>query len=225
METSMRIIGVSGFAGAGKDTLAYALEEGFQFCKMALADPIKEACASWFDWDRQTLWGASHLRNKPDPRYGDLTPRRALQFVGTEIGRNLYPNVWVDCVMRRAEKALREHGYNLLEDEEDGPPRYYERGAVGVVISDVRFRNEIDAIQKAGGWVVRIKREGAGLAGSGALHPSEAEQAKISDDDFDFVVENDGTVEDLGLVAEAIAREFWALHYPGLDFPFVGAGK
>jgi hypothetical protein len=59
---------------------------------------------------------------------------------------------------------------------DDAPTGRYK----GVVISDVRFKNEVDAIFKAGGSVWRIERPGAGLQGVAAKHVSETEQTLIS---------------------------------------------
>jgi hypothetical protein len=58
-----------------------------------------------------------------------------------------------------------------------------------VVISDVRFKNEIDAIKGAGGKVIRMLR-GKGLEGAAGQHGSETEQASIPLDYFDLLVDN-----------------------------------
>jgi len=65
----MRLIGVSGLAGSGKDAVASILVSERQFCRVALADPLKRACADWFGWSHEQLWGPSHLRNTPDTSY------------------------------------------------------------------------------------------------------------------------------------------------------------
>lgn len=67
----------------------------------------------------------------------------------------------------------------------------------GVVISDVRYRNEFDAIKNNEGTLIRIKRPGAGLKGKSAVHSSEKEQLTIQDEEFDFIIDNSGTLSDL----------------------------
>jgi hypothetical protein len=72
----------------------------------------------------------------------------------------------------------------------------------GVVIPDVRFKNEIDGLRAHGAKLIRIVRSSAGLAGAAGQHTSETEQASIPDDAFDTVIQNDGTLAELG---EAVA--------------------
>ncbi len=177
------ILGIVGKAGSGKDTLAAMIPGAVRF---SFADPLKEFCASVFGWDRDTLWGASELRNKPDPRYvradGELlTPRYALQTLGTEWGRGCCPDIWALAGVRRA----------------------LELGGCGVsVFPDCRFQNEASAIRAVGGKIWRIVRPGAGLSGDAAIHCSEVEQESIT---ADFTLENDGTLEDLrALVLRAL---------------------
>jgi hypothetical protein len=104
-----------------------------------------------------------------------LTPRHALQTLGTNWGRKLYQNVWVDLGIRRAKEA----------------------GGL-IVFSDCRFLNEARAIREAGGQVWRVVRPGAGLSGAAGLHPSEMEQESPSMDQLvTTVIVNSGSLEDL----------------------------
>lgn len=100
-----------------------------------------------------------------------LTPRFALQRLGTEWGRGCCKSTWVDYAIRRA-KNLECNGYHV------------------VLITDVRFVNEARAISATGGYVVRVHREGRGPG----PHASEREQSLIQ---ADLVVDNDGTLEQL----------------------------
>src|SRR6202044_3217734 len=118
-ERKNMIIGISGYAGTGKDTVADFLVRDFNFVRVALADPIKRIAKELFDFSDETLWGSSEKRNELDKRYVQwtafvphmlseeilkefpdgkvpqyLTARRVCQFLGTEVGRELYPNVW-----------------------------------------------------------------------------------------------------------------------------------
>ena len=138
-----------------------------------------------------------------------LTPRYALQQLGSEWGRDCYQNVWVDYALRTAQQLLGPEGHkfvytakNGLFDQSTARFRVTVIGqepwkAKGVVISDVRFRNEIEAIQKAGGKVVRIVRKDAGLKGAASTHASETEQQSIPDSAFDFNLINGGKSLDL----------------------------
>ncbi len=149
------IIGLSGRAGVGKDTVGNFLVKNHSFEKVSLADPMKDFVRKMFGWNDEHLHGA--LKETVDPRY-NCSPRHALQTLGTQWGRVCYENVWVDYAMKEARKRLA----------------YFKSD--GVVICDVRFRNELDAIQAAGGKVWRIVREDARrLIGASAGHASETE--------------------------------------------------
>jgi hypothetical protein len=242
----MNVVGLCGVAGSGKDTVADFLVKNHGFVKVAFADPLKRICKDVFNFTDEQLWGPSAMRNAADERYPRahsiyeegmacgccnvsyeeadnkacfLTPRLALQLLGSEWGRDCYQNVWVDYALRVADNLLHKSGilrsvhysYNAkgglaVTNVPVGPkPK-------GVVISDVRFRNEVDAVSAAGGKVVRIVRKNSGLVGASAKHQSETEQNAIPDSLFDYHLLNHsesldvleaavgGLVETLGLV-------------------------
>ncbi len=145
-----RLIAIAGRAGSGKNTAAQLLGAA----EISFAEPLKRFCQEVFAFSDAQMFGPSEERNRPDPRYGGLTPRYALQTLGTEWGRHCYPNVWAELGVRRALASP----------------------APLVVITDCRFVNEALAVRRAGGEVWRIVRPGVGLAGAAGLHPSEAEQ-------------------------------------------------
>jgi hypothetical protein len=127
-----------------------------------------------------------------------LTPRYALQTLGTEWGRDCYQDIWVDYAMRVAKRLL-ENGYTRYTAEQG----IYTKPAsmqlpvrrAGVVITDVRFKNEILALKERGGKIIRIKRPG--YEKPKWNHPSETEQMDIPDKAFDYIFHNDGTLEDI----------------------------
>jgi hypothetical protein len=134
-----------------------------------------------------------------------LTPRHALQQLGTEWGRHNYPNTWVDYALRIAAKLQAGGCYydvktGLHTVSEVDYDRRTGTGGVqarkDVAISDVRFKNEVDAIHAAGGTVVRLQRETT-LKGVAAQHRSEQEQLGFTDDMFDFVIDNTGSLDAL----------------------------
>jgi len=140
------IVGLVGFIGAGKGTVADLLVERHDFFKESFANSVKDSCAAVFGWDRAMLEGdtpeSRAWREQPDEwwskKFGrEFSPRLALQLMGTEAGRDVFhPDLWVHTVMRRCEQA---------------PWNNY-------VIADVRFPNEINAIVHSGGKVIRVRR-------------------------------------------------------------------
>jgi hypothetical protein len=173
-----RLIALSGRAGSGKDTVASMIPGAV---RMSFAEPLKRFCMEVFGWTEAQVFGPSELRNVPDPRYvrhtGELlTPRHALQTLGTEWGRGCSEDVWAQLGVRRALASPADV----------------------VVITDCRFVNEARAVRSVGGEVWRVVRPGAGLVGAAGLHASEAEQE--SPEFLALVtrtIENGGTLSDL----------------------------
>jgi len=195
------IIGFVGFIGSGKDTAADYLVNFHGFRRDSFANTLKDAVAAVFGWDRVLLEGrtkeAREWREQVDPWWAqrlnmpDLTPRWVLQYWGTEVCRKgFHDDIWIASL----ENKLRTSKDNI-------------------VISDVRFPNEIKAIHNAGGKVVRIKRgpepDWYDLAVQENLHGSEpakwelikrkvhASESAWVGSDIDIIVNNDSTIDDL----------------------------
>lgn len=140
-----------------------------------------------------------HLPNPPEDVY--LTARYALQTLGTEWGRDCYHNTWIDygietaqAIMDGAGSYSAKKGFIPLMSGAEEPPQ-----VGGVVFSDIRFKNELNLIKAAGGFIIRLYRKEAEgkLTGGIAGHASEAEQNDVEDDFFDAVIYNDGPKDDL----------------------------
>lgn len=139
------IIGFVGFIGSGKDTAADYLVNFHGFRRDSFANTLKDAVAAVFGWDRTLLEGrtaeARAWREQRDEWWSDrlgkdITPRWVLQYWGTEVCRQgFHDDIWIASL----ENKIRKTKDNI-------------------VISDVRFPNEIKAIHNAGGLVVRVKR-------------------------------------------------------------------
>lgn len=139
-----KLIGIVGHAGVGKDTAARYLNSKYDFTQIAFADPLKRACAAAFNISYLNFHDP-RLKEEVDPYWG-VSPRQVAQFVGTEMFREtvekLIPGIGSDFWVRRAEQEIQ------LNDLDK------------VVISDVRFQNEVDWILKSGGSILEIKRFG-----------------------------------------------------------------
>lgn len=236
---SARIWGISGQARSGKDTIAARLVQAHGFTRVGWADPMKRFVQDLFAFSDEQVWEGSK-KEDPDPRYlrrvrregtdpaltvevpEYLTPRYALQTIGTDWGRDCYPAVWIEYGLRIAQALLAgplldmpEYG-NGIQVPAYSPKRglVYERRVpslregvpAGVIFSDCRFRNELEAIRAAGGVLVRVKRPGkdgdVGISG----HSSETEMREIGDGFFDAVVDNAGTLEELTEAVDWLAQ-------------------
>jgi hypothetical protein len=140
------IIGVCGFIGSGKDTIADYLVNIHQFRRESFANTLKDAVSQVFGWDREMLEGRTRQsrewREQVDLWWAKrldmptLTPRWILQYWGTEVCRRAFhDDIWIAAL----ENKLR----NSQDD---------------IVISDCRFPNEIKSIKDAGGIVIRVAR-------------------------------------------------------------------
>lgn len=198
-----------GSAGAGKDEAAKQLVAKHNFVPVAFADPMKRFAAELFDWDQDRLWGPSENRAKEDQRYPRtmgpfgprsdpyLTARHVLQSLGNDWGREMCTlDVWVLYAMRVAEQiGSGEYVYDQTLGLSDsrmvvGPPRK------NVVFTDLRYKNEAAAVRKGGGYLVRVRRWVPEIKVS-PTHQSEIDLLDLHDDDFDWVLHNRSTLEDL----------------------------
>lgn len=195
----MNIIGISGKAGSGKDTVTSILLENKSFTSIAFADPIKRFAMDIWNFNYDQLWGPSQNRSLPDERYpignGEyLSPRKVLQHVGEECARALERGVWVRYALNIAKILLTEDNlsYSPVNGIQIGNNKFS-----AVIISDCRYINELSAIKESGGKLIKIIRPGSGLDGDFAKHRSENDSESFSDDDYDFIINNNGTLDNL----------------------------
>lgn len=196
----MTLIGISGKAGSGKDTIGEIIQKlcltnkGPQFEIKKFAGKLKQTASlltgisieKFEDQEfKKTIlgseWGKTTKQNPLNAiePFKDITfvemmsVRDLLQKLGTEAMRNgLHENVWVNALFA-----------NYTEDKQ-------------WVITDVRFPNEFKAIKEKGGIVIRVNRPGYGnsMKELAEAHPSET---ALDGHDFDYVIENDGNLEKL----------------------------
>jgi len=204
------LIGLVGFIGSGKGTVADLLVERHGYNKESFAGSVKDAVSTIFGWDRSLLEGdtikSRAWREEPDAwwskRMGkDFSPRLALQLMGTEAGREIFhSDLWIYSVERRIN-----------------PDKNY-------VIADVRFPNEIKMIQDLGGKIVRVTRgqkpewydtaletnSKQGYYGMVAKYPEVhySEWAWIGCDN-DTTISNNGSLEDLIIVVDSLVKSVY----------------
>lgn len=171
-----RLIGITGKAGAGKDTLADYLVRHFHATKYGFADPLKQALNAMFGWE-MAHWNDRDWKEHTIPWLGK-SPRVLAQTLGTEWGREIvHPQLWVLL----AEQRYIEHVDMSASFGVVAP----------FVIKDVRFENEAEMIHSQNGVVIQLHRPGVA---SIAAHKSED---GLPDDMVDITYINEGTVIDM----------------------------
>jgi hypothetical protein len=182
------IIGISGKIGSGKDTLSIVINyladksapdsfnrweqplEEYTYKNKKYAENLKCMVCFLIGCNRIDLEDREFKEKELGEEWDGLTPRKILQLLGTEAGREIiHPNIWVNSLF--ADYTTDSNW----------------------IITDVRFPNEAQAIKDRGGIVVRIERPG-GESHCGGAHASET---ALDDYDFDIVINNDGTIEEL----------------------------
>lgn len=141
-----KIIGITGFAGSGKNSLANIIHKAFPDDTeiISFGSAVKDVCSVLFDWPREMLEGdtkeSRDFRETVDEYWTekldmDWTPRKAMQYIGTDLIRNqLCSSFWLDLGMKRIDKSDKV-----------------------VIIPDVRFRNEIECIRNKEGVIFRTQ--------------------------------------------------------------------
>lgn len=134
----------------------------------------------------------------------ELTPRLLLQLLGTECGRQIiHPDIWVNATFTdfankeewfRKETGLTRTEYlikNGHSDEYKTLNKKFFKSLPNWIISDVRFPNEAEAIKDRNGILIRVNRS----IELESMH--ESEKALDNYNDWDYVIDNNGTIEDL----------------------------
>jgi hypothetical protein len=201
------IIGICGFIGSGKDTVADFLVNFHEFRRESFASTLKDSVAAVFGWDRTLLEGrtaeAREWREQVDPWWAErldmptLTPRWVLQYWGTEVcRRSFHDDIWIASL----ENKLRNSKDNI-------------------VISDCRFPNEIEAIKKANGIIVWVQRGALPEWYNDAVSANQGNNIGINamklrkihasewawlGNEFDHIIDNNGTIDDLFKQAQSL---------------------
>lgn len=153
----------------------------------------KELGEEWWYWKNMYGNMFSYLDFKKEQdkeRFSlvKLTPRKLLQLMGTECGREiLHPNIWVNALFSEY-RPIDLHNNISNKDVLD----YSSATFPNWIISDMRFPNELQAVKDRDGLTIRVNRPQ--LIEKDFEHPSET---ALDDAEFDIIINNNGTLDDL----------------------------
>ena len=180
------IIGLMGYGGSGKSTVRQFLCDAHGYQARHIKEPIAVMTTVLMNYagvamgsTDETSYIDGDLKRQPIPELGGRSSTEIQQFIGTELGRDFcYPDLWLDIWLRWASRVT------------DGGGR--------VVQESVRFENEAEAIRSRGGMIIEVRRPGYAPVND---HVSESLPVKP-----DAVLDNNGTLDELGVGAESVLR-------------------
>lgn len=182
----IEVIGLHGGLESGKDTTFSVIEKvALRPVKRdAFADRLKQSAAAALGYKGDNPvdfcnvlkeYGSIHIMADGLIDEYNITGREYLQWYGTEAHRQVFnPDFWIKAV-------LPDEGRDDLEQD------------TLLVITDVRFPNEAEAVRRVGGEVWEVdasKRK--------PRDESHASEKRLPDGLIDYVLDNNGTLEDLG---------------------------
>lgn len=206
------LIGITGFIGSGKNTVARHFVNKAGYTQDSFAASLKDVCSVVFGWKRAMMEGDTEesrvWREQVDPWWEErlgiegFSPRLAMQLIGTNALRDYFhPDIWLLTVERRYEK----NKYNS-----------------NTVITDARFPNEIGLIHKLGGTLIHVSTGEkpvwydlalkAVQGDEDSLNKMQSVYSRVHYSEWawigiepDIVIENTGTLEEL-------ERKTWSTH-------------
>lgn len=174
-ENKYIIIGLSGKMYSGKDTVATLIQEicpTMNWKTKSFARLLKEIVA---------LLTSTTIDNNLTTEGKQIIPKgfkdslgTLQQKVGVALREHVDENVWVNVV-------LSQIGYSGDK----------------IIITDVRFPNEHEAIKKKGGYIIRLNGDPSGKRSSDKRDHNHISETALDNHEFDFVINNDGSLSEL----------------------------
>lgn len=194
----MRIMGLTGYARSGKDTVGQILVEqgwhrvafGDKVRELALAaDPLIPEPGGIHGLTTSERLSVLVARSGWDAAKAEPEVRRFLQAIGTGVRGVLGEETWIDAALQEVADVAAHVGLGGAV-----PP-------AGIVVTDVRHQNEAHAVRARGGVIVRVHRPG--------VRPANAHVTEVGVDHItaDQALVNNGTVEDLRAAVDTMLFE------------------
>lgn len=180
MKKPLKLIGLAGASGCGKDTVAKFLCDTHEFRQIALADPIRIGIVAMFGIPMECLTDRT-LKEQPLDRLCGKSPRQVMQTLGTEWGRH---HICLDIWLKVAQLGIDYHKHLAAANN-----LYLN----GIVISDIRFEGEAKWLRDQGGIIWHIHRPNNPYA-TNTGHLSEIPLQPLRDERY---IVNGGDIEEL----------------------------
>ena len=179
------IIGIAGKKRSGKDTISDYLIDNYNFIKYGFADPIKDITKIIFGFSEEQLYGSQ--KDIIDP-FWNIKPRDFFQKFGTDYGQFILPEHLPEIFDNENKRTLWVKIFQkwYLNKKSKKPE-------IKIIINDVRFEHEFDMIKSLGGYIIKVVRPNL----ISDIHISENELDKKNDEEFNNIIYNDGSKQDL----------------------------
>jgi chaperonin cofactor prefoldin len=172
------LIGITGFKRSGKDTAGeYFINKGY--IKYAFAGPLKKACKEIFMFSDEQTEGDD--KEKHDNIW-NISAIQLFQRFGTEIFRERLSDFYPE--MENIKENFWTYRFKIWYQEQ-----LEKNKDVLIVVTDVRFDNEVDIIKELGGIIIKVERNQVTNLDE---HKSETSIGKIK---HDYLVKNDSDIE------------------------------
>lgn len=163
------LLGLTGKKGVGKDTFADYLVNKYGFVKLAFANQLRNILKKTFDWTDEHF---NRENKEKECKKWKITPREAMQLMGTEVLRELF-NTKINTTIDNVKYTYHiKYIHNMIK----------KLKGKNIIISDVRFQDEINYIKNSDGLVILINKNTKSNQFSN--HKSENQQLKKIDFDM-----------------------------------------
>jgi hypothetical protein len=186
--TTRKIFALSGFAGAGKDTLGHVLVNRYGYKRMSFASSLKDCISSITGWDREKLEGTSledrEWRERKDEWWSErlgrkITPRIFMTLFGTDVVRKEFPNLWLLSLERQLSLDISSN----------------------IVITDCRFQNEIEILKNINQtYHIHVSRESP----SWSLEECPSPPLYIHQSEYEWLIDVNGSKRKFDYIFENI---------------------
>ena len=200
----MKIIGLCGEKGSGKDTIYEFLSKIYNVKRVAFADPLKESLKDLFLWNDDTF---SREKKEMIDEYWGVSPRQMCQILGTDVIRNSIFDKFNNIIKVKNNEYKVSFWIKRIHKELEELLNNMECPYDFIIFTDVRFLDELSYVKNLGGVMYKIIRPNIE---KNEYSNHEAERG-IDDEEFnkhiDNLIINNGNLKDLSEKIENIFRD------------------
>jgi hypothetical protein len=188
----MRLIGFLAKRQRGKDTICDYITKHHNYQKKSFAEPLKKGVQCFFNFTDEQLY--TDKKEIIDDKWG-VSPREVFQIIGTNIVRDQFDILFNNKIKG---ETFWIQNFNI----------WYDKQYKNILVSDIRYQNEVDYVLNKGGIVIKINRE---LKEEDIdNHKSEKDMEHINN--YNISIDNNGTLQELYSKINWIMKNLNTIH-------------